>query len=46
VIEPSPEILEEWRALFEGVYDRIRGEIIPEDWFDEALRVARAGRGG
>ena len=46
VIEPSPEILEEWRKLFEGGYHRLRGEMIPEDWFDEALRVARAGRGG
>ena len=46
VIEPSPEILEEWRSIFEGGYDRIRGEIIPEEWFDEALEVARAGRGG
>jgi TRAP-type C4-dicarboxylate transport system substrate-binding protein len=46
VIDPPPEILAEWRELFEGAYHRLRGELIPEDWFDRALRAARAGRGG
>jgi TRAP-type C4-dicarboxylate transport system substrate-binding protein len=46
VIEPSPEILEEWKTLFESGYDRLKGEMIPEEWFDIALRAARARRGG
>jgi len=46
VVKPPPEILEEWRTLFESGYHRLRGELIPEEWFDEALRVAREGRGG
>lgn len=46
VIKPSPQIMEEWRALFESGYHLLRGEMIPEDWFDEARRAVRAGRGG
>ena len=28
-----------WRAAAEGVYDRIRGKIIPVEAFDEARRL-------
>ena len=46
VVEPPLEIREEWRALFRSAYHMLRGEIIPEEWFDEALRAAGAGGGG
>jgi len=46
VIKPTPETVEEWRAIFEGGYHRLRGEMIPEEWFDIAIQAARAGRGG
>jgi len=46
VVKPSPKILEEWKTLFESGYHRLRGEMIPEEWFDIALQAARAGRGG
>lgn len=46
VIQPDPQIVEEWRALFRSSYDRLRGELIPPDWFDEAVRVAQSGKGG
>ena len=45
VIHPDPEIVQEWRELFESGYPRLRGPIIPPDWFDEAVRVVNAGRG-
>ncbi len=45
IIEPSPEIVEEWRAFFESAYPKLRGPVIPPDWFDEAVRVANEGRG-
>jgi len=46
VIQPDPEIVEEWRELFRSSYDRLRGEMIPPEWFDEAVRVALSGGGG
>lgn len=45
VIHPDPEIVQEWRELFESGYPRLRGPIIPPAWFDEAVRVVNAGRG-
>ena len=36
----SPEVQGEWVKLFEGLYPKIRGPIIPADAFD-AARSAR-----
>ena len=36
----SPEVQAEWVKLFEGLYPKIRGPIIPEQAFD-AARAAR-----
>jgi TRAP-type C4-dicarboxylate transport system substrate-binding protein len=46
VIDPPPEVRDQWERLFESSWDMLRGDIIPEAWFDEALRAAREGRGG
>lgn len=40
VIEPSEAQVVEWRQVMESVYPKIRGSLIPEAWFDQALRVA------
>jgi TRAP-type C4-dicarboxylate transport system substrate-binding protein len=46
VITPTPEHLAEWEALFQGVIPRLRGDKIPEAWFDAAMRAGREGKGG
>jgi TRAP-type C4-dicarboxylate transport system substrate-binding protein len=45
VITPTPELMAEWRRLFEEAREPLRGEVIPEAWFDEAVRVAQEGKG-
>lgn len=45
VIHPTPEIMKEWKALFEGSWSLLRGKVIPEDMFDRALAAARDGKG-
>jgi TRAP-type C4-dicarboxylate transport system substrate-binding protein len=45
IVTPSPEVVAEWRDLFRAHYPKIRGSLIPADWFDEALAIAQ-GRGG
>lgn len=45
VIRPSPAIVAEWRALFESAYPRLRGELIPADWFDAAVEAAENKEG-
>ena len=45
VVQPTPELVKAWRDLFESAYPRLRGSVIPADWFDEALRVVREGKG-
>jgi len=45
IVEPPPEVVAEWKALFESHYPKIRGTLIPADWFDEAIAIAK-GRGG
>lgn len=44
VIRPSPEELAMWQEMLREGYSQLRGPIIPEDIFDEALRVAAAGK--
>jgi len=46
VVEPTSEQKAEWRALFTSVYPKLRGGMIPEYIFDEALRVMEERRGG
>jgi TRAP-type C4-dicarboxylate transport system substrate-binding protein len=46
VITPPPEVVEEWRRLFESSTDLLRGDFIPAEMYDEAIRVARDGKGG
>ena len=45
VVTPSPEVLEEWRSIFELSWELLRGDIIPVDLFEEARRVAQEGKG-
>lgn len=45
VITPPPEIVEEWKTLFEGSWGLLRGELIPEDMFARALAAAKSGKG-
>jgi len=46
VVTPSPEIIEEWRQILQGVWPTLRGGLIPEEMFDRACEAAqRVGRG-
>jgi TRAP-type C4-dicarboxylate transport system substrate-binding protein len=45
IITPSPEILAEWQGIFDLSRSMLRGEVIPEAWFDEAVRVGQEGKG-
>jgi len=40
VITPTQEQQQQWRALMQSVYPSIRGSLVPESWFDEALQAA------
>lgn len=39
VTKVTPELEAEWRATAETVYPKIRGKLVPEDVFDETLRL-------
>jgi TRAP-type C4-dicarboxylate transport system substrate-binding protein len=39
VTKLTPELETEWRKTAESVYPQIRGKIVPEDVFDEALKL-------
>ena len=44
----TPEIEAEWRRIAEGVYPKIRGNMVPADMFDKVQRLLadyRAGKG-
>ena len=48
VSHPNAEQMQEWNALAESLYPRIRGSMVPTDTFDEVmqhLKTYRAGRG-
>ncbi len=45
IIQPTPEHLAEWKALFERLAPRLRGDKIPEAWYDEAIRAGTEGKG-
>ena len=40
----TPAAEAEWRALFDGVYPKIRGSMVPADVFDEVQRLLREYR--
>ncbi len=40
----TPEIDAEWRAVIEGIQDRIRGHVVPADAFDDAQRLLKEYR--
>ncbi len=40
VIKPTPQQIQSWRAVMQTVYPKIRGMLMPEPWFDDALRAA------
>ena len=45
VVTPvTPEITAEWRSFLEPVYPRLRGNLVPADLFDEAVRTVEALR--
>jgi TRAP-type C4-dicarboxylate transport system substrate-binding protein len=47
VTTPTPAQMQEWNALAESLYPRIRGTMVPADTFDEVmlhLKAYRAGR--
>jgi TRAP-type C4-dicarboxylate transport system substrate-binding protein len=45
VVTPPPTVMDEWRRLFRGSWDQLRGDIIPEALFARAVQAARDGRG-
>jgi len=44
VTHATPAITAEWRTTAEGVYPKIRGNIVPAEVFDEALRLIKEYR--
>jgi TRAP-type C4-dicarboxylate transport system substrate-binding protein len=44
VTKVTPEIEAEWRAMGESVYPQIRGRVVPEDVFDQALKFIKEYR--
>lgn len=40
VIKPTPEQIAEWQKVMQSVYPKIRGQLVPADWFDDALTAA------
>jgi TRAP-type transport system periplasmic protein len=41
VLRPDEAQIQEWRDAMEGAYPKLRGEIIPEEWFDDALSIVK-----
>ncbi len=44
VTQLTPSAEAEWRALFDGLYPKIRGSMVPADLFDEVQRLLREYR--
>lgn len=44
VTQLTPAAEAEWRTLFDGVYPKIRGNLVPADVFDEVQRLLREYR--
>ncbi len=46
VITPSEEVRREWQRVFDETRGLLRGDIVPAEWFDQAMEIARSGRSG
>ena len=46
VTHPTPEQMQEWNALADSLYPRIRGTMVPADTFDEVMMHLKAYRAG
>jgi TRAP-type transport system periplasmic protein len=44
VDQVTPEVEAEWRALFEAVYPKLRGNLVPADMYDEVQRLLKEYR--
>lgn len=44
VTQMTPAAEAEWRAVFDGLYPKIRGSLVPADLFDEVQRLLREYR--
>lgn len=44
VTQLTPSAEAEWRTLFDGLYPKIRGNLVPADMFDEVQRLLREYR--
>jgi TRAP-type C4-dicarboxylate transport system substrate-binding protein len=48
IVRVSPEAEREWQKTVEAIYPRLRGDFVPAEYFDEALRLRdeyRASKG-
>jgi len=45
IVELTPEEKADWRDFFVSTYPKIRGPVIPEEWFDETMRIVGGGGG-
>lgn len=41
VIKPSEDQYKEWQKVAQASYPKIRGSLIPNQWFDDAMRAAK-----
>jgi len=46
VIKPDEAQLRKWREVIELTYPLMRGPVIPEKWFDDALKAAKGEEAG
>lgn len=44
VIVPDEQQLKEWESAIKSIYPVLRGSIIPEEWFDEAVSITNRER--
>jgi TRAP-type C4-dicarboxylate transport system substrate-binding protein len=44
VTKVTPEVEAEWRTTAEAVYPKIRGKLVPEDVFDQAIKFIKEYR--
>ena len=40
ILKPTEEQIKDWSTVIEAAYPKIRGSLVPESWFDDALQVA------
>lgn len=45
VLTPNKDQVQRWREVMESGYPKLRGTIIPEDWFDQAIEIVKTVRG-